>query len=365
MHIVIDGRELRTSSGRYVERLLHYLQTIDRDSSRHYTVLLKSADMTGWEPHNPRFAKLACDHKEFTFDEQRGLRQQLEGLKPDLVHFTFPQQPVLYKGTAVTTVHDLTTLHFYNPDKPFLIFKAKQAIYKQVIIRAVRKSSHVITPSNYVKQDLIKLSGVGADKITVTYEAADKITDAAQPLHLLENKRFIMYVGRPTPHKNLERLIDTFALLKADHPKLVLVLAGKMDNNYRRIAADVEARGLKDIVFTDFVNEGELHWLYKNCAAYIFPSLSEGFGLPGLEAMQHGAPVASSNATCLPEIYGEAAYYFNPRDTADMVRAIGEVLSDEQLQQTLIKAGERRATEFSWQRMAEQTLAIYKEALKS
>jgi glycosyltransferase involved in cell wall biosynthesis len=171
-----------------------------------------------------------------------------------------------------------------------------------------------------------------------------------------------MYVGRPTPHKNLERLIAAYSQLKTEHPELKLVLAGKLDANYRRITAKVSDPG---IIFTDFVSEGQLRWLYEHCAAYAFPSLSEGFGLPGLEAMLHGAPVVSSNATCLPEIYGEAAHYFDPLNVHAMADAINEVLTDKALRQTLITAGARQAQTYSWQRMAEQTLAIYTRALES
>ena len=105
--------------------------------------------------------------------------------------------------------------------------------------------------------------------------------------------------------------------------------------------------------------------MYENTAAYVFPSLSEGFGLPALEAMAHGAPVLSSNATCLPEIYGRAAVYFNPRSTSDMARKINLVISDKKLRGTMIVRGRAQAAGYSWRRMAQQTLKIYDEALSS
>ena len=205
-------------------------------------------------------------------------------------------------------------------------------VYKWVIRRVAHKSLAIIfTPSEFVKKDLVHYSGVGPDKILLHYEAADAIPDKIDPLIGLEGKKFLMYVGRPTPHKNLERLIDAFIKLRASHPEMMLVLAGKKDANYQRIEADVQARGIRGVYFTDFVSEGRLKWLYENCSAYVFPSLSEGFGLPGLEAMLHGAPVVSSNATCLPEIYGDAAHYFDPLDVDSMTDAINEVLTDAEL----------------------------------
>src|SRR5256885_16047540 len=113
MKIVIDARELRTSSGRYVERLLHYLQQIDHQHE--YVVLLKPEDISGWQPTNPAFHAEVCPYKEFTFYEQSRFYEQLNRLAPDLVHFPFAQQPVLYRGAVVTTIQDLTTTRFRNP----------------------------------------------------------------------------------------------------------------------------------------------------------------------------------------------------------------------------------------------------------
>jgi glycosyltransferase involved in cell wall biosynthesis len=356
-HIIIDARELRSSTGRYMERLLHHLQAIDHDN--HYTVLLKPRDLAGWQPDSPNFTPLACPYAEFGFGEQLGFKRQLDGLKADLVHFGMTQQPVRYHGKAVTTIHDLTTLRFTNPDKNRLVFALKQQVYKHVVKRVAHKSAAIITPSQFVKDDLVKFAEVDPDKIMVTYEAAEAITDVPEAATGLEGHQFLVYVGRPTPHKNLDRLIEAFVALKATHPDLLLVLVGQKDANYERIETEVRQRTIKNVVFTGYVSEGRLRWLYENCAAYVFPSLSEGFGLPGLEAMVHGAPVVASNATCLPEIYGEAAHYFDPLNVTAMADAINEVLTDKALRQGLVEAGRRQAKKYSWKRMAEQTLEVY------
>jgi glycosyltransferase involved in cell wall biosynthesis len=361
-NIIVDARELRTSSGRYVERLLHYLQQIDHKNK--YKVLLKPEDMDGWEITNPNFASMPCPIKEFTFAEQTVLKKQIEDLKPDLVHFAFAQQPIRYKGKKVTTIHDLTTLRFNNPSKNIVIYKIKQKVYGLVIKNSVQKSIAVITPSQFVKDDLVDYSGISPSKVNVTYEAADTIPFKPEPLLELEGKQFIMYVGRPTPHKNLWRLVEAFVLLRQKYPKLILALAGKKDFNYSQIESKVKEKGIKGIIFTDFISEGQLKWMYQNCAAYVFPSLSEGFGLPAMEAMVHGAPVISSNATCLPEIYGSAAKYFDPKNVNDMAESIAEVLDNEGLRKKLIAAGKKRVEEYSWETMAKQTLDIYSQALK-
>lgn len=357
--IVIDARELRTSSGRYVEKLLNYLQKLD--TNNRYSVLLKPDDFKNWNTSNDNFNKVLCDVKEFTWAEQIKLKEIIERLKPDLVHFTFAQQPAFYNRKTITTIHDLTTLRFNNPDKNILVFKFKQQVYAWLIKRAVKKSSRVIVPSKFVKQDVIKFTKVNESKVRVIYEAADEITNKPKPIESLASKKFIMYIGRPTPHKNLERLIDAFTELKQTNKDLCLVLAGKEDNNYRVIKRKVEGRGVKDIVFTGFVSEAELRWLYENCQAYVFPSLSEGFGLPGLEAMAHGAPVVSSNATCLPEIYEDSAQYFDPISTASMIEAINEVLNNPKRREELINKGKVQTKKYSWERMARETLDIYNE----
>ena len=361
--VAIDAREYSTSTGRYIERLLHYL--MQTKSEHQFLVLLKPGDMDKFKPTNLNFKAVECDYKEFSASEQTGFKKLLDGLGADLVHFGMTQQPVRYRGKTVTTIHDLTTLRFYNPDKNRVVFGIKQKVYAQVIKKAARKAEAIITPSEFVKNDLVKFSGINPAKVAVTYEAADAIKEAPTPLPDLQNSKFIMYVGRPTPHKNLERLIEAFSSLRATHPDLKLVLVGKKDANYSRIEADVLKRGIKGVVFSGFVSEGQLGWLYENTEAYVFPSLSEGFGLPGLEAMVHGAPVVSSNATCLPEIYGEGARYFDPLNVGDMENAINSVLTDGKLRKKLIYLGHKQASKYSWKRMAEQTLEVYNKALKS
>lgn len=361
--IVIDARELRTSSGRYVERLLEYLQQVDADRSHRYIVLLKPKDFDGWEPKSKRFIKVLCPFKEFTFAEQLGLLGLLLKLKPDLVHFAYAQQPILYRGRVVTTMHDLTTLRFHNPSKNPFVFSIKQKVYYWVNFVAAHKSFTVITPTEYVKDDVARAMRANSRKITVTYEAGDSLDDASEPMEELKDVQFIMYVGRPNPHKNLGRLIEAYSQLKHDLPNLHLVLAGEMDSLYKRHEHEVSRLGIPDVHFVGKVSNGQLRWLYEHTATYIFPSLSEGFGLPGLEAMAQGAPVVSSSATCLPEIYGNGALYFNPHDSDDMAKVIKQVLTKPEVRKKLIKTGKLQAKKYSWQRMAEQTLAIYKRAL--
>lgn len=360
MHIAIDARIINSSTGRYVERLLHYLQKIDTVNK--YTVLVLEKDIDYWRPTAKNFTTAVADFKNYSLAEQVGFKKLLDELRPDLVHFCMPQQPVLYKGKHVTTFHDMTLVKIVMPDKNWLVYNVKQFIGKWVFKKTAHTSKHVLTPSQFTKDELIEFSRIPADKVTVTYEAVDvSSNEAVKYEHPF--KKYIMYVGQQADYKNIKRLGDAHQRLLEKHPDLGLILVGKKDKTTLTNERYFTDKEYKNILFTGFVDDNQLSWLYKNATAYVFPSLMEGFGLPGLEAMSYGAPVASSNATCLPEIYGDAAHYFDPKSVDDMSRAIGEVIENQKLRDDLIKKGYEQTKKYSWKHMAEQTHAIYLEAL--
>lgn len=360
-HIAIDARIIKSSTGRYVERLLHYLEKTDNDND--YTILVRTKDEGYYVPTNPRFTIQVADFADYSFSEQIGFKKLLDSLSPDLVHFCMPQQPVLYTGKHVTTIHDLTLLKTYNSDKNWVVFHIKQLVGRFVFKHVAKSSSHIIAISEYTKQDILNFVSIPADKITVTLEAADVIETTPVP-YKHPFKQFIMYVGSQSDYKNIRRLGDAHQKLLATHPDLGLILVGKVNDSAKINQAYFEKQGYKNILFTGFVSDEELAWLYSNTSAYVFPSLMEGFGLPGLEAMGYGAPVASSNATCLPEINGDAAVYFDPLDVDDMVKSISSLLDDQLLKESLIQKGYAQFKKYSWERMAQQTHAVYMDALK-
>ncbi len=360
--IVIDARESGTTTGRYIDKLIEYLHELK--PKYEIIVLTKTPRIEFIKTIAPGFEVIESNYKEFSFAEQLGLLGQVKRLKADLVHFSMTQQPVLYRGKTITTIHDLTTTRFNNPSKNWLVFKFKQMVYRRVIKRVAKKSEVLITPSDYVKYDVAQFTKVLPSKISVTYEAADEITDNPQSIDSLRNQKFIMYVGRPLPAKNLRRLVRTYSDLQLTHPQLKLVLVGKLDSNYQLLKNYVRRQEISGVIFTDFVSEGQLRWLYEHAQAYVFPSLSEGFGLPGLEALAHGTALVSSRATCLPEIYKDAALYFDPMSTTDMTEKIKHVLENKELATKLRQKGPKLAAEYSWQRMAQKTLEVYEAALE-
>ena len=155
-HIVIDARESGTSTGRYIDKLIEYLY-IAKPSYK-ITVLTNKKRVEFLHSIAPKFNIVTSSVKEFTFAEQTRLLKQIRGLKPDLVHFGMTQQPILYRGKTVTTIHDLTTARFKNPAKNPLVFWIKQKVYRIVIKIVARKSEVIITPSEYVKDDLAKFA---------------------------------------------------------------------------------------------------------------------------------------------------------------------------------------------------------------
>lgn len=362
-HIVIDARIISSSTGRYVERLLHYLEQLD--TTNRYTVLVRKKDEHYWQPTNSNFTVDIADYAPYGFAEQIGFLRQLNRYDADLVHFTQVHQPILYRRPKVSTIHDFTLLNTYNPDKNWLVFHAKQLIGRFAFYRVAKTSQAILCPTNYTREELLRRYRVAPENVITTHLAGEMRTTDVTPYPGLEDKPFIMYVGQQSEYKNIARLGDAHQKLLAAHPDLQLVLVGKIDSAAKRNQTYFESKSYRNILFTGFTEDDQLNWLYKQTAAYVFPSRMEGFGLPGIEAMLMGAPVVSSNATCLPEVYETAALYFNPLDVNDMATKIDEVLTNKEVRETLVTKGFAQAKKYNWKRTAEQTLEVYASTLES
>lgn len=363
MHIAIDARIINSSTGRYVERLLTYLEKID--SEHEFSILVREKDKEYWKPSKTNFKVVVADYHQYTFQEQVGFYFFLNKLGADLVHFCMPQQPLLYRGTSVTTVHDLNLLRITeNEGMSLPVLKIKQAIFKYLLRTVTKRSTRIITPSRYTKDDLLRFQPVPEEKIVVTYEAADKVSEKEKTVEHLDKKQFLLVVGRSESYKNQRGAILAHQQLLDQHPDLQLVIVGKRDQNSYDVESWAKHEGFKNIEFFGFASDAELAWLYSHCTVYVFPSFMEGFGLPPLEAMRHGAPVASSNASCLPEVLGDAALYFDPSDPEDMAKCIEKIINEKDLREKLVSTGKKHVDTYSWKRMAEQTLDIYNAALE-
>jgi glycosyltransferase involved in cell wall biosynthesis len=278
----------------------------------------------------------------------------------------------------VVTIHDLILLN-YSTERATTLSSAKYKIkylgYKFVIWLAMARSKKIIAVSEFTKNDIIDNFGVRPGKIAVTLEGvADFETRQSGSASILADhhidKPFFMYIGNAYPHKNLEGLIATYAelLKETDLPQLVLV--SKEDYFYRRVKDLAESLGLwsknaaaNKVIFTGYLTDGEIGALFKEAMFYIFPSFYEGFGLPPLEAMAHGLPVLSSNLSCLPEILGEAAAYFDPNDQAGFKKAITDMIADDSRRAELVELGYEQVKKYSWEECAGETLEIYRQYL--
>ncbi len=367
-HIVIDARNRRSSTGRYTDRLVQHLQ--DVDASNRYTILVQPDD--DWQMRAGNFRTLPCPFPQFSFNplDQLKFAWQVYRLKPDLVHFTMTQQPLLYFGKIVTTTHDLTMFKFVRRGKtPALLFWVKMRLYHFLMWWSHRKSARIIVPTNTTAKEVGNFQPFSKHKLVVTYEASEPPSAAknVQPKGIEGvGGDFIMCLGTGFPHKNLPRMIEAFDLLHVTYPKLRLMLVGKTEKHYIELKEWAKNHPSYDhIVFTGFLPDEEAHWMYAHCRVYVLTSLSEGWGLPPLEAMTYGAPVACSNASVMPEVNGDAALYFDPHSPGDIATKVGEILDNPKLRAKLIAAGTKQVKKYSWRRMAEQTLDIYKDVLTS
>ncbi len=365
-HIVIDARIRQASTGRPVARLLEHLQ--EKDGGFRYTVILAKDD--DWVPTNRSFKVKKTRFKNYSFNPLNQILYSilLYRLQPDLVHFTMTtQQPLFYFGRQTTFTHDLTMLRFTRAGRlPGWLHAIRMRGYRLLLWSAHKKAKHILVPTQFVADDLNKYHLFTNRKTSVALESSEPILPGKATEPVRTPSDFIMYTGSAFPNKNLERLVSAFCILKEHHPNLELFLVGKREDHSKKLEKWAKKQPCgDDIVFTGFIPDQELKWYYQNAKAYVFPSLSEGFGLPGLEAMVHGCPVVSSDATCLPEVNGEGAVYFNPEDIHEMAEKINEVISNDGLRKKLIAKGNENAKRFSWNRFTTQHITIFNEVLDS
>ena len=372
MRIGIDARMYRESGiGRYTRNLIEHLQNLDKINE--YFILLKKDDYNSLKLQN-NLHKVLADFGWYGISEQIKLPIILRKLNLDLVHFPHFNVPIFYRDKFVVTIHDLIHQHFQmnrattlNP----VTYKMKQLGYNKTFKNAVSKSEKILVPSDYIKDLLIKEWQINESRIIVTSEAVEdkfitivgKMSKDKSELILEKfkiNSPYLFYVGNAHPHKNVESLIKTFLNLKEKYPNLTLVLSGGDHYFWQRLKSEYNQ---ESIIYTGFVTDEELIALYKKAEMFVMPSFEEGFGIPLLEAMANKCPVVSSNAGSLPEVGGNACVYFDPKDLEDMEKKIVEILANKRLRKHLIFKGNRRYKEFSWKKLAKQTLEVYRSCV--
>ncbi|MFA5021287.1 MAG: glycosyltransferase family 1 protein [Patescibacteria group bacterium] len=369
MRIGIDARLYGTKHGgigRYTAELIKNLEKID--AANDYYVFLAKNNWDEYAPQNPRFKKVSADFKVYGIFEQLLYPALLYHYNLDLVHFTHFNVPMLYAKKFIVTIHDLIISHYPSSRATNLhplIYRIKLFFYDFIVKSAARRAKQVIAVSQFTKDDIVRLLKIPAEKIAVVYEGADLPMVPAGDCSIILSKLgvgddYIMYVGSAYPHKNLEKLIEAFGEALKTRPALQLILVGKSNLFYSRLRESVAEKAFaKQIIFTGYLPDEAIVCLYKSAKLYVFPSLIEGFGLPPLEAQTYDLPVASSDRTCLPEILGESALYFDPNNTWDMAAKIESGLSDEGLRRKLSAKGLENVKKYSWRKMGEEISEIY------
>jgi glycosyltransferase involved in cell wall biosynthesis len=362
MKIGLDARLYGTKYrglGRYVKKLVDGLAQTDQQNN--YTVFLTEDNFDDFKTLNPNFKKVLLPARWYSFKEQWQAPKIIAKENLDLMHFPHFNVPYFYSGRFIITLHDLIINHFPNSRAttlPKWLYRFKLWGYKLLLKRTISRAEKIIVPSQFVKEDVVKHYPVAAAKVKVIYEGyfLDEDQQTADIARFKISRPFLLYVGSAYPHKNLEKLIVVFKQLNRQK-EYQLVLVGRHDYFYRRLQK--EAGDDEDIIFTGYLADSELAALYQQARLYVFPSSYEGFGLPPLEAMAHGLPVASAASSCLPEVLGEAAIYFDPNNEKEMLAAIKNVLTDEKLRAKLIMLGQKNIARFSWETMVKETQELY------
>jgi glycosyltransferase involved in cell wall biosynthesis len=352
MKIGIDARNDGTGVGRYTFSLIRELAKLDQEHE--YTLFLNAERYASYEAPGPNFRAVEADIPWFGVREQVQLPRLVARERLDLVHYPHLTVPLLSTTPFVVTVHDLNYLDAGATARRAVL----RAGFRVELLKA-KRARRLIAVSEHTRREVVRRLGVDPGRVAVTHEAAHAPTVEPDPAALERygiDAPFFLYVGAAYPYKNLARLIEAFGRVDGTYR---LVLAGDQED----FGAALRAHASERVVFTGPVSEPELAALYAGAFAYAFVSLSEGFGLPGLEAMAAGVPVVAARATSLPEVYGDAAHYCDPHDVASIASALNDVAGDEELRRRLVERGLQRAAEFSWTRTAEQTLGVYREAL--
>ena len=358
MKIGIDCRLYSTEFGigRYVDELIKNLAKIDQKNE--YILYFKNPEFEQFKCPAPNFKKYLVNAPINSLKEQTLFPLAIRQTKPDLIHFTHFNTPLLTLKKQVVTIHDLT-LHFY-PGKKFTGL-IKRLAYKLIIRASLIKSKKIITVSKNTESDLHKLYKFTKNKTQTIYLGlAEKFKSQTEGQTTI-NSPYLLYTGNWRSHKNLVNLIRAFNILKTDYNYPgKLVITGNEDPYYPETRAKIEELNLTNEVITPgLVSESDLATLYKNADCYVFPSLYEGFGLPLLEAFSTNTPVACSNKACLPEIGTNAVATFSPIDPQDIAHQVNKILTDEEFRNKLIANGQQRLKDFSFEKMAKETLEVY------
>jgi glycosyltransferase involved in cell wall biosynthesis len=332
----------------------------------------------------------------YFFWTQGGLSLEMLLNMPDLLFVPAHAIPVLHPKLTVNTIHDIgfeIDRKYYKSEilgpenvhgRKFINYIVKLLSWGKYGANtrdylswstkySLKHSKLVITPSQFTKNELLRVYGAknaNCQVISNGYNADlyKRIEDRSAVDKVLDEygitRPYILYVGRLERKKNTHDLVQAFGILKQKYRNFnhKLVLVGQASFGYDEVNYMMHEYGIgESVIIPGWISEVQMPHIYSGADAFIYPSFYEGFGIPLLQAMACGLPVAASNASAIPEVAGDAAYYFDPSDVHEISAAIHRIVTDRDLREDLAKKGHERVKGFSWKRCARQTLELFKE----
>jgi glycosyltransferase involved in cell wall biosynthesis len=371
--IAIDIRRMTEFGvGTYIRNVVRTLCRIDHENEYFLIGSPAKVQEIGALPSN--FQNIAAVAPERSIRGYQEFRTAVKRLNCDLVHvpnlFSVPR---LLPCPYVMTVHDMLEHMSRTQQQTGFWGACNMQMTRQVL----RGAARIFAVSKFTCTEIEKLFEIPTSRIDVVYNAIDERFlrghASATDRELIEqryqvNYPFLLYAGRISPHKNVVRMIEAFSALKAElekdqaYPDLKLIIIGDDLSGNPDLRRTVVRSGVQnDVRFLGFIPIEVLRIFYDSAKIFVFPSLYEGFGLPPLEAMAHGTPVVTSNATSLPEVVGNAAVLVNPENVFDIMRALHRVLMDEALRARMKERGYRQVTKFSWENSVRRVLDSYQQ----
>lgn len=374
MHIGIDAHAIGARQGgneTYIRNLIRTLAEVD--GANRYSLYLANARAAeewreGFARRFPNFQIRLLPPPTPLVRVPLWLGLELRRRPVDVLHVQYTAPP-LCPAPVVATIHDLAFEHL-----PETFTRRGAWQLKMTVRRTAQRAVRIATVSEFSRQDLIQTYRLAPEKIVVTHngiephftpqpQTSDEAATTRQRFGIARD--YLLAVGSLQPRKNLVRLIRAYARLRREiesHAPQLVIVGRKLWLANEIFAAVKQQPWAADVLLTGYVNDEDLPALYRHAAAFVYPSLFEGFGLPPLEAMACGTPVVTSNTSSLPEVVGDAALLVDPYDEPALTRALLRITEDQALRARLCKQGIIQAQKFTWRAAAEKTLQLYRES---
>ncbi|MFN2385893.1 MAG: glycosyltransferase family 4 protein [Thermoanaerobaculia bacterium] len=370
--IGVDARKLKDFGiGSYTRNLLEAVARRPESEEYRFRVYARHADRDSFPALPSHFEIVEENSRGYSMAELTAFAWRLLRDRLDLYHATHYVLPPLTRARAVVTIHDI--IHLLYPQ--FLPNRLAHLYARLMIRRALQRADRIITVSYNSKRDLVDYFSVSPSRIEVIYngvsavffsEVAPEAREATARRYGVRG-RYLLFLGGEKPHKNVQNVLRAFAEARRDAAlPHTLVLAGPLPSNPARLEALIAALDLTGaVVRPGVVPEEDLPALYAGADAFLYPTLYEGFGLPVIEAMACGTPVLTSSTSALQEVAGGYAYLADPLDVEAIARGIVTLTTDEKVRSDFRELGRKRSLDFSWDKAAERTLAVYASALRA